>query len=130
GLDEPLAKVVASSVQLSQYEKRDVTEAQVRHLFDNAPDQVRAALRPYGYFDAHVEGDIRQAGDDWVVTLDVDTGEPVKVTRLGIDLPDVATDLRTVRFAVRRFKPAKGQVLNQGLYTESRDGISAALIAA
>lgn len=130
GLDEPLAKVVASSVQLSQYEKRDVTEAQVRHLFDNAPDQVRAALRPYGYFDAHVEGDIRQAGDDWVVTLDVDTGEPVKVTRLDIDLPDVATDLRTVRFAVRRFKPAKGQVLNQGLYTESRDGISAALIAA
>src|SRR5699024_12589828 len=58
GLDEPLAKVVASSVQLSQYEKRDVTEAQVRHLFDNAPDQVRAALPPYGYFDAHAEGDI------------------------------------------------------------------------
>ncbi len=131
GLEKPLSEVVAASVQLSQYkDKDDVTEAQVRRLFRSAPDQVRSALRPYGYFEAKVDGDIKQAGEDWVVTLHVVPGEPVKVSRLDIDLPKVATDLRTVRFAVRRFKPAKGDVLNQGKYTESRDNINGALIAA
>lgn len=129
GLDDTLEAAVVSSVQLSQYKDRDATAAQVRHLFEQAPQQAQAALRPYGYFDASVHGQIQQDGKDWIVTLDVDPGEPVKVTTLDIDVPPKAAELRPIHWTIRRFKPAKGQVLDQGEYTASRDAINAALIA-
>lgn len=127
GLDDTLKTAVVASVQLSQYQDHDVTAAQVRHLFDQAPDQVQAALRPYGYFDAKVNGNIRQVGDDWDVTLDVTPGKPVKVTVVHIDVPAKAASLPPVRHAIHRFKPGKGSILNQGAYATSRDAINAEL---
>ncbi len=129
GLDDTLKAAVVSSVQLSQYKDRDATAAQVRHLFEQAPEQVQAALRPYGYFDASVHGRITQSGKDWIVTLEVVPGEPVKVTRIRIDMPEEVAALPPVRRAIRRFKPAEGEVLDQGAYTASRDAIHSALIA-
>ncbi|HET7663063.1 MAG TPA: autotransporter assembly complex family protein [Rhodanobacteraceae bacterium] len=129
GLNDTLTAAVVSTVQLSQYKNHQVTEAQVRHLFAQAPDQVQAALRPYGYFDARVDGNIKQVGDDWDVTLDVDPGEPVRVTAVHIAVPDKAAKLPPVHHAIRRFKPDKGDILNQGQYTASRDAINAAIVA-
>jgi translocation and assembly module TamA len=129
GLNDTLKGAAVASVQLNQYKDRDVSEAQVRHLADQAPEEVQTALRPYGYFDAKVTTDIEPAGKDWVVTLNVDPGVPVKVTAVHIDVPAKAAKLPPVRHAIRSFKPRKGEVLNQGQYTTSRDEINAALIA-
>lgn len=129
GVDEDLQKAVSDGVELSQYAHRDVSAAQVRHLYANAPQQVRDALRPYGYYDAQVDGDIKQAGKDWQVTLNVHPGEPVKVTAVHIDVDPRAARLPQVRHAIRQFQPARGQRLNDGLYSSSRDAIAAALTA-
>ncbi|HET7266829.1 MAG TPA: autotransporter assembly complex family protein [Oleiagrimonas sp.] len=130
GLNDTLTAAVVSSVQLSQYKDHDATAAQVRRLFEDAPEQTRSALRPYGYFDAHVSGNIKQTGKDWEVTLEVDLGEPVEVTEVHIAVPDKAAALPAVHEAIANFKPTKGQILNQGTYTASRNAIDAALAAA
>ncbi len=130
GLDEALTKAISSNLTLAQYAKRSVTPAQVRLLYRKAPAEVKALLQPYGYFDADVHGDLAQEGTDWTVTLTVDPGEPVKVTSLTIDLPANAMKLPAVHEAVTHFAPTRGDILNQGKYTQSRDAISAALVAA
>lgn len=129
GLDEDVAQGVKAGVQLSQYTDRDVTEAQVRHLYGRAPDEARQALRPYGYFDADVDSDLTQHGDDWVVTLSIDKGKPVRVTELEIGLSDAVTDVPRIHQAIESFAPAKGEVLNQGHYRDSRNALNAALHA-
>ncbi|HEX7341840.1 MAG TPA: autotransporter assembly complex family protein [Rhodanobacteraceae bacterium] len=129
GLDKTLAAAVASSLQLSQYKDHAATAAQIRRLYARAPAEVQAALRPYGYFDAHVTGHIKQAGKHWDVTLDIDPGPPIKVTQIHIDVPAAAAHLPAVRHAIRRFKPRVGQILDQAEYTASRDAINAALVA-
>ncbi len=129
GVEDPLRHAVVEGVQLSQYGNRDVTEAQVHRLYAQAEEQARKALRPYGYFDAEVSGSITQQGTDWQVDLSVAPGEPVKVDRVDINLGDAADKLPDVRAAVRGFRPRKGDILDQGQYTESRDAISAALTA-
>jgi translocation and assembly module TamA len=82
GVDDPLRAAVIDRVELSQYATRDVTAAQVTRLYQRAPDQAKLALRPYGYYDASVSGDLKQVGQNWQVTLHVKPGEPVKVTRV------------------------------------------------
>lgn len=129
GVDDPLRHAVVSSVQLSQYASRQVTEAQVRRLYGQAEDQARKALQPYGYFDAQVTGALAREGSNWRVVLSVDPGQPVRVAQLDIELEAKARKLPEVHHAVGNFHPHKGEVLDQGQYTESRDAISAALTA-
>jgi translocation and assembly module TamA len=126
-LNESLTAAVKASVELSQYAKRDASAAQVRRLYAHAPDEVRKALQPYGYYDATVDGSITPVGNDWQVVLKVALGEPVRIASVDIELDAVAAKLPQVRRALRQFKPAKGQQLNDGQYEASRDAIGAAL---
>ncbi|RAP59415.1 autotransporter assembly complex family protein [Oleiagrimonas sp. MCCC 1A03011] len=129
GLNDDLKQAVTAAVRLSQYAKRDASAAQVRRLYAKAPDEARQALRPYGYYDARVDADLKQNGADWTVTLKVTPGDPVIVRDVDIQLDDAARKLPDVRSAIRQFKPRKGQRMDDGLYTASRDAIAGALTA-
>ena len=129
GVDEPLQQAVTASVGLSQYAHREVSEAQVRRLYAQAPAQAKAALEPYGYYDADVTAQLQPVGTDWKVTLDVRTGEPVKVTSVDVQLDAAALALPSIRRARRVIERMRGKRLDDAAYDAARDALSAALTA-
>src|SRR5690349_820855 len=130
GVDDPLKAAVQAGVEMSQYANRPVSESQIRRLYDEAPDEVRAALEPYGYYEASVQGTLRQAGaDDWQVTLTVKPGEPVRITEVHLKLDEAALKIAPIRRAERAVERLKGAVLDHGAYEKARDDVSAALTA-
>jgi translocation and assembly module TamA len=129
GVDDPLKAAVISAAELSQYANREVSDAQVRRLYERAPDQVKSALQPYGYYDATVTGDLQQAGKDWRVTLHVKPGEPVKITAVDVQLDDAAAKIAPLRRAKRAIERLKGKPLDHGAYDAARDALSAQLTA-
>ena len=129
GVDDNLKGAITSTVELAQYANRDVTEAQARRLYERAHDQVTMALQPYGYYEPSVDGDIKQVGKDWQVTLHVKPGEPVKVTAVDVQLDKTAANIPAVRRAKRAIERLKDQVLNDGAYDSARDNLSGTLTA-
>ena len=129
GVDDPLRAAVIDRVELSQYATRDVTAAQVTRLYQRAPDQAKLALRPYGYYDASVSGDLKQVGQNWQVTLHVKPGEPVKVTRVELKLDETASAIAPIRRARRATERLKDKTLNHAAYENARDAVSAQLTA-
>jgi translocation and assembly module TamA len=129
GVDENLRNAVVSGVELSQYVSRDVTAAQVRRLYEKAPDEVQAALRPYGYYEATATGDLKQVGTNWDVTLHVVPGLPVKVTAVQLAIDDEAGKVPAIRRAVRGVENLKDKPLNDGSYDAARDAVGGALTA-
>lgn len=129
GVNDPLKAAVISGVELSQYATREVTAAQATRLYERAPDQVQAALQPYGYYDASMSGDIKQVGKDWQVTLHVKPGEPVKVTRVELQLDQTAAAIAPIRRAERAIQRLQGKTLDHGSYDAARDALSSQLTA-
>ena len=130
GIGDPLQGAVRAGVELSQYGKRPASEAQIRRLYEEAPGQVQAALEPYGYYDATVQGTLTRLGNtNWRVTLTVKPGEPVRVTDVRIKLDPTALAVPPIRSAERAVARLKGQVLDHDAYEKARDGVSAALTA-
>jgi translocation and assembly module TamA len=129
GVGDPQKSAVVSAAELSQYAKREVSDAQMRRLYERAPAQVKTALQPYGYYDATVTGDLQKAGKDWRVTLHVTPGEPIKVTAVDVQLDKAADALAPVRRAERAITRMKGKTLDHGAYDAARDALSAQLTA-
>jgi translocation and assembly module TamA len=129
GVDDPLKAAVISGVELNQYATRDLTAAQVQRLYERATDQVQSALKPYGYYDATVEGQLQAVGSNWRVVLHVKAGAPVIVDTVNIDMDPEVAKLPLIRQAVRAATSAKGKPLNDGQYDSSRDTIGATLTA-
>ena len=129
GVEDPLKAAVIDRLELSQYAKREVTAAQAARLYQRVPEQVRAALQPYGYYDASVTGELRQVGADWRVDVHVTPGEPVKVTKVELQLDDAAGRIAPIRRARRAIERLAGKTLNHEAYEEARDAMSAQLTA-
>ena len=129
GVDDLLRDAVLESVEVGQYAERDVTAAQARRLHERAAEQARNALEPYGYYDVDVEGELREAGDNWTTVLRIAAGEPVRVATLDIRLDGDAEGQRPVRLALGGFAPAKGQPLDHASYEKSKATLQAALFA-
>ena len=135
GVDKPLADAIRANLSLTPYAGREVTRAQMRRLYAHTAAEVRNALEPYGYFDAQiVSGQYRPAGsqangENWIVELRIDTGKPVRVTALALEMPADARKLPAVRRALRAFIPQAGAILDQAAYTRSKGAVMAALQA-
>ncbi|WP_426688015.1 autotransporter assembly complex protein TamA [Rhodanobacter ginsengiterrae] len=129
GVADPLKSAAISAVELSQYANREVSDAQVRRLYERAPDQVSSALQPYGYYDAAVTGELQQVGRDWRVALHVKPGEPVKVTSVEVQLDETAAKIAPLRGAKRAIERLRDKPLNHGTYDAARDALSAQLTA-
>ena len=135
GIDKVLAAAVRANLALTPYADRAVSEPQMRRLYASVPGEVRKALEPYGYFDARlVAGSYKRvagktADENWTVTLRIAAGTPVRVTALQLDMPADALQLPAVRRAVRAFAPKTGAILDQALYTRSKQAVMAALQA-
>jgi translocation and assembly module TamA len=128
GLDDPLIGAVRGAVELRRYRSRDATPAQVRRLYERADAQIRDALKPFGFYDAKVDGRLDESGGDYVATFRVVPGEPVRVRALAIDIDASAREARAVRRAERRFRPRVGEALDHAAYERSKAQLQSALV--
>ena len=82
GVEGDVLESVRASIELRQYEDRDVSPVEVRRLFERADEQIRAALEPFGYYGADVTGKLeRPEPSQYRATFRVKPGEPVIVRK-------------------------------------------------
>jgi translocation and assembly module TamA len=128
GLPKELEEAVEAELTLRNYTGRDVTPAQIRRLFNGAEEEIRKGLEPYGYYNAQVSSTLETTEKGLNALFRVTAGDPVKVTSQKVNVTGDAAELGPVRRAVRRFKPDEGEVLDHGVYEESKSGVESALL--
>ena len=129
GVDKPLQAAVRDNLTISRYAGRnDVSETQARVLAVDAAKEARAALRPYGYYNAQADSKLAENGGAWQVQLHVTPGPATKVATLDLQLPGPAAKLPPIRKAVRDFHPRAGETMQDSVYEASKGAIGSALV--
>ncbi len=119
---------VRASIELSKYEDRDVSPIEVRRLFEQADEQIRTALEPFGYYGAEATGKLeRPEPSHYRATFRVEPGEPVIVRKARVVIGGDATQLEPVKGALEHFPLQEGQRLDHGAYERGKQEIAAAL---
>ena len=129
GVDEPLRSAVAAAAEITQYEKKDVTAAQARRLYDNAREQIVKALEAYGYYNGKTDGALNETAGNWNAVIHVHAGERVQVGDFTLDVPSPAREERAVAQALAEFVPRAGQAFDSAAYEKSKANVQSALFA-
>jgi translocation and assembly module TamA len=128
GVEGDMLESVRASIELHQYEDRDVSSVEVRRLFERADEQIRTALEPFGYYAADVTGKLeRPEAGKYRATFQVKPGEPVIVRQERVVIRGEAVELESVKLALEHFGPKQGQRLDHGTYERSKQEIATAL---
>ena len=129
GVDDPMKSALAAAAEITQYEKKDVSAAQVRRLYSNASEQIVKALEGYGYYNAKTDGELKETPEGWTAVIHVHPGEPIRVSEFTLDVPEPARDEKPVAAAIAAFTPKSGQPFDSTTYDKSKAAVQSALYA-
>ncbi len=89
GVEGDLRRNVLAFLSLERYKDHDRLEpAAVQRLYNRIDDEVRTALRPYGYYDPKISSSIEPPDKEhhWHVSISIDTGPPVLVDTVQVQV--------------------------------------------
>ena len=128
GVPEEQREALRTSLSLNDYEKRDITPAELKAAYKDAEKQIKLALEPFGYYDArvtpHLTGDETEG---WVARFDVVPGEPAIVRESRVEVAGDGKELPRVTEAVANFKPKVGERLDHPTYEASKSVVDTSL---
>ena len=128
GLNEEMGEAVRSTLDLSSYEKRDISPAELRAAFRDSDQQIKRALEPFGFYD--VEVDKQLSGDaeaGWKASFSVTPGAPAIVRQERVEVLGDGKEQRRVSEALAGFAPRVGDRFDHATYEASKAVIDTSL---
>jgi translocation and assembly module TamA len=128
GLEEEMRDAVRASLELDQYGKRDITQAQLRSAYQEADEQIRMALEAFGYYDTEVKKELTgDAAGGWKAKFTVTPGKAAVVREARVEVHGAGKEQRRVAEAVASFQPKVGGRLDHATYEASKSVIDTGL---
>lgn len=109
------------------YRDRPISAAQVRRLHERAPDEIRLALQPHGYYRAEVTGELAQSGEDWVATYTIRVRTSAKVRDIDVAFRGEGADDEVLNDLAARFPLAVGDRLIHSRYESGKAAMLSAI---
>jgi translocation and assembly module TamA len=111
GIEGALEKNVRAMLSINQKDRRkNATEAELRHLHSRAEEEIRRALQPFGYYRPFLRSELL-TGERWTARYEVETGPPVVIDSLVIQLAGEGAANPRFQEIVRAFPLHRGDVL-------------------
>lgn len=101
-------------------EEKSLTEARIRRLHENAPEEIRTALEPYGYFRPVIEANLTHDGRGWLARYRIDPGPELLVTSFDLQVAgEGSSELAFIALA-SNFPLQRGSVVSSSVYGAAR----------
>lgn len=97
-----------------------LTEATVRRLYRQAPEEIERALQALGYYHPGIRSELTPIEAGWRARFEIDPGPPVRIGRIDIRLSGEGADDPPLREILEKLPIERGEILHHGEYEESK----------
>jgi len=120
GVTGALRKNVLASLSIAhKKDRKNASEAELRHLHTRADEEIGRALQPFGYYRPFIHSELT-TGKQWVARYQIEPGAPLLVDSVLVEVNgEGATDPKYQRL-VQDFPIKKGGVLLHQAYEQGK----------
>lgn len=124
GVTGRLQENIAASVTLNRQRKQALNDSRIRFLYRRAPDEIRKAMKVFGYYDPDIKTELKKTDDHWLALFRIDPGKPVTIQEIDISLTGAGADSEEFR-QLREDHPFKpGERLEHETYSDYKNRLS------
>lgn len=128
GVEEQLEENIRQHLTLSNY-ACDTPEWRLQAAVEDAPAETTLALQALGYYDAAItSGRLIHQDSCWNISFDIAPGKPVRISEVDIRFEENAARDSHFRRLLHDLPLVKGDILNHGNYTASKNALRSAAL--
>jgi translocation and assembly module TamA len=129
GVDGDVRRNVLTLLSLQRYKDRDRIEPDaIQRLYRRIDDEVRSALRPFGYYQPVINATLTGPDRDrhWHVKINIDPGEPVRIRVVSIKVDGPGSDDPVFQRLLTDPPLHSGDVLSHAEYEQYKGSLTRA----
>ncbi|MBA2493025.1 MAG: outer membrane protein assembly factor [Gammaproteobacteria bacterium] len=133
GLNATLAENVRAFLSIAEEDEGDEqapSERLVRRLHSEAPDEIREALRPFGYYAPRIRARLERGEDGWSARYRIRPGPPTIVRKIDIEVDGPGGEEPAVRNALAGIDLREGARLEHSAYESAKNTLYDAVYGA
>ncbi len=125
GLNAPLQTAVSNRLNTGALSYgKNITEEAIQDFYANAPETIRKALQPYGYFKSNIQSHISQTESTWTTSFQVDPGPPIRIGLLDVKILGPGKDNHALQnYLATKFPLKQGDVFQSERYNQAKDDL-------
>lgn len=108
-------------------EKPELSERAIKRMHQAAPDEIRQAMQPFGYYQPHIDTQLEKVTDTWYATYTIDQGPPTLIDLVEVKVNGEGSNEHSVKDVVAETELISGQQLDHRKYEDTKSGLSDAL---
>jgi translocation and assembly module TamA len=97
-----------------------ITEANIQHFFKNGPQNIKAAIQPYGYFKAEIHSKLFHQGNVWTARYIVNAGPRIRLAKVDVQINGPGEGNPALHKILANFPIANGQVFSAEKYNQAK----------
>ncbi len=102
----------------------------IRRMHQQAGEEIRRALQPFGYYSPAIEADLEKTDGRWLASYAIEPGPPTRLRTVAIEVSGAGRDLPSVQSALASAMPEPGRQLDHREYEKAKQALSDALYKA
>lgn len=104
-------------------EEEGLTAARLRQLHGRAPEEIVAAVEPFGYYRPTVRSELTPRGDAWTARYRIDPGPRMRLERVDVEVTGPGAEDPGFEERARAFPLAAGDPLSHAAYEEGKQAL-------
>lgn len=119
GIKGPEKENVLAYLKIEKEKTRtDLTPSRVRRLHARAPQEIRQALQPFGYYKVQVRANLIKQKEAWIARYEIEPGPPVIINKIDINIIGSAKEQQTLQQYLSKLSLKAGDRLDDARYEE------------
>lgn len=119
GIKGPEKDNVLAFLKIDKEKNRtDLTPLRIRRLHAQAPQEIRQALQPYGYYKPAVRATLIKNEEIWIARYEIEPGTPIIVDNIDIKVIGPAKDQPSIQDYLKKIPIQVGDRLEHASYEE------------
>jgi len=119
GVEDAIKKNVLAYLSIEQQKKhQDLNEHLLHKLYHDAPDEIRRALQPFGYYSPIIHSELNRDGSAWNALYRIDKGSPVLIDTLDLSIKGEGSEDERLKSLKAKLPLKTGDILINENYEE------------
>ncbi len=130
GFFSEIRRNVEATLSVEQAKPRELSAARLAQLHERAPEEIAAALEPFGYYRPEVRPALERDGTEWTARYEVDPGPRMAVSKVAIEVVGAGAGEEGFQRAAREFPLGEGDPLSHPAYDAGKQAFVDHAVAA
>ncbi len=115
-----LANVLAYLSIEQQKNDPNLSEGRIRGLYEKAPDEIKTALQPFGYYRPGIRSELIRRGKGFLARYTIYPGKPVRIREVNLAFSGEGSYDEELRKVRKNFPVKNGNVLEHAVYEKAK----------